>query len=190
MTSSLSREQAWELLTRYNSQSFHLKHAVILEQVMRWFAQQLGYANEADFWATVGLLHDLDYEQFPEQHCVMQQRLMREAGVDETTIRAAASHGWPRNVDIEPQHEMEKVLYAVDELTGLIGAVALMRPSKSVQDLEVKSVMKKYKTPAFAAGCSREVISCGAQMLGWELERLVGDTILAMRACEQQASPF
>lgn len=190
MRNPIPRQQAWELLTRHNSQPFHLRHAVILEGVMRYFARALGYADESDFWATVGLLHDLDFEQFPDRHCVMQQQLMREAGVDEPTIRAAASHGWPHSVDIEPLHEMEKVLYAVDELTGLIGAVALMRPSRSVQDLETKSVMKKFKTPPFAAGCSREVILRGAQMLGWELEHLIGQTILAMRGCEEDAARF
>lgn len=190
MSTSITREQAWELLTRHNRQPFHLKHAVILEGVMRYFADSLGFGDEADFWATVGLLHDLDFEEFPEQHCVMQQRLMRDAGVDERTVRAAASHGWPRNVDIPPEHPMEKVLYATDELTGLIGAVALMRPSKSVQDLEVKSVMKKFKTPAFAAGCSREIIARGAELLGWELEHLIDQTILAMRSCEEAAARF
>lgn len=186
----MNREQAWELLTQYNKEPFHLKHAVTVEGVMRYFANSLGYENEADTWALTGLLHDLDFEQYPEEHCVKQQQLMRDAGVDETVIRATASHGWPHNVDIEPQSEMEKVLYAVDELTGLIGAVALMRPSKSVSDMELKSVKKKYKTPAFAAGCSRPVIEKGAEMLGWELDKLISETILAMRSCEQEYSKF
>lgn len=186
----MTREQAWSLLTQYNKDAFHLKHAVTVEGVMRYFANELGYSDEADTWALTGLLHDLDFEQFPEEHCVKGQQLMRDAEVDEVIVRAAASHGWPRCVDIEPKSEMEKVLYAVDELTGLIGAVALMRPSKSVKDMELKSVKKKYKTPAFAAGCSRPVIEQGAQMLGWELDKLISDTILAMRTCEDEANKF
>lgn len=178
----LTREQAWELLTRYNQDAFHLKHAQIVEGVMRYFAHKLGYADEADFWATVGLLHDLDFEQFPEQHCIKSQEIMREQGLDERLIRATASHGYAITVDIKPEHTMEKVLYATDELTGLIGAVALMRPSKSVADLELKSVKKKYKSQNFAAGCSREVIERGAEMLGWTLDELITETILAMRS--------
>jgi predicted hydrolase (HD superfamily) len=186
MENTLTRAQAWDLLNQYNHDEFHLKHAQILEGVMRWFANQRGYAQEADFWAMVGLLHDLDFEMYPEQHCIRQQEIMREKGLDERLIRATASHGYLLTVDIEPQHEMEKVLYAVDELTGLIGAAALMRPSRSVMDLEVKSVMKKYKSPSFAAGCSREVIKRGADMLGWTLEDLIEQTILAMRALESE----
>jgi len=140
--------------------------------------------DEQDFWGIVGLLHDLDFEQFPDQHCIKQQEIMREHGIDEKIIHATASHGYGLTVDIKPEHTMEKVLYAVDELTGLIGAVALMRPSKSVSDLEVKSVKKKYKNANFAAGCSREVIERGAAMLGWELDELIQQTILAMRTCE------
>ena len=180
----ITREEAWDLLTEYNKEKFHLKHAVTVEGVMRYFAEKLGYAEEKEFWGVVGLLHDLDFEMFPEQHCIKEQEIMRERGIDEKIIHATASHGYALTVDIKPEHEMEKVLYAVDELTGLIGAVALMRPSKSVSDLEVKSVRKKYKTANFAAGCSREVIERGAEMLGWELDRLIGDTILAMRSCE------
>ena len=153
---------------------------------MRWFALQLEYGDEADFWALVGLLHDLDFEMHPDQHCIKCQEIMREAGLPERLIRATASHGYGITVDIEPEHEMEKVLYATDELTGLIGAVALMRPSRSVMDLEVKSVMKKFKTLAFAAGCSREVIQRGADMLGWPLEALIEKTILAMRSLEAE----
>ncbi|KAF5033844.1 hypothetical protein DSECCO2_602430 [anaerobic digester metagenome] len=186
----MTREQAWNLLTQYNKEPFHLKHAVTLEGVMRYFANRLGHADEAELWAMVGLLHDLDFEQFPKEHCVKQQQLMKEAGVDEVIIRATASHGWPHAVDIEPVSDMEKVLYATDELTGLIGAVALMRPSKSVQDMELKSVKKKFKTPAFAAGCSREVIEKGAQLLGWDLDELISQTILAMRTCEEEANNF
>ena len=179
----LTREQAWELLTEYNKDAFHQKHAETVEGVMRYFADKLGYGDEADFWALVGLLHDLDFELYPEEHCVKSQEIMRERGLNERLIRATASHAYGRLVDIQPEHEMEKVLFATDELTGLIGATALMRPSKSVDDLEVKSVKKKYKTASFAAGCSREVIAQGAEMLGWELDYLIEQTILAMRAC-------
>jgi len=180
----ISRDQAWSLLTEYNKDSFHLKHAQIVEGTMRYFAKQLGYEQEEDFWGIVGLLHDLDFEQYPDEHCIKQQEIMAEKGVDPAIIRATASHGYALTVDIEPEHQMEKVLYATDELTGLIGAVALMRPSKSVSDLEVKSVKKKYKTSNFAAGCSREVIERGVEMLGWELDYLIEQTILAMRSCE------
>lgn len=180
----LTREAAWKLLTEYNKEHFHLKHAVTVEGVMRYFAQELGYEDEVDFWGIVGLLHDLDFEQFPEQHCTKEQEIMRERGIDERLIHAAASHGYGLTVDIKPEHLMEKILYATDELTGLIGAVALMRPSKSVSDLEVKSVKKKYKNANFAAGCSRTVIEQGAKMLGWELDDLIQRTILAMRSCE------
>ena len=182
----LSREAAWELLNKYNKDAFHLKHALTVEGVMRYFAEKLGYADEIDFWGIVGLLHDLDFELYPEQHCIKEQEIMRENGIDERIIHATASHGYKLTVDIAPEHEMEKVLYAVDELTGLIGAVAIMRPSKSVQDLEVKSVKKKYKSKGFAAGCSREVIERGAEMLGWELDLLIEQTILAMRSCEDR----
>ncbi len=179
-----TRDEAWALLTRYNEGAFHLKHAVTVEGVMRWFAGELGYADEADKWGIVGLLHDLDFEKWPEEHCVREQALMAEAGVPEDIIRACASHGWGECVDIEPVHQMEKVLFAADELTGLIGAVAIMRPSKSVQDLEVKSVKKKFKDKKFAAGCSREIITKGADLLGWTLDELIEKTILAMRSCE------
>lgn len=148
---------------------------------MRYFARELGYTEDEDFWGIVGLLHDLDFEQWPEQHCIKEQELMKDAGLSEELIHATASHGWSITVDIKPEHEMEKVLYAVDELTGLIGAVVIMRPSKSVQDLEVKSVKKKYKSANFAAGCSREVIERGAELLGWTLEDLIDRTIKALR---------
>ena len=180
----MTRDAAWALLTEYNQDAFHLRHAQTVEGVMRYFARELGYGDEEDFWGIVGLLHDLDFEQFPEQHCIQEQKIMRERGVDERIIHATASHGFGITVDIRPEHEMEKVLYATDELTGLIGAVALMRPSKSVSDLELKSVKKKYKSANFAAGCSREVIQRGADMLGWELDDLISRTILAMRAVE------
>lgn len=186
MRETITRDKAWELLNKYNKEQFHLKHAVTVEGVMQYFANALGYGDEAEFWGIVGLLHDLDFEQFPEQHCIKEQEIMRENGIDERIIHAVASHGYEITVDIEPVHQMEKILYATDELTGLIGAVALMRPSKSVSDLEVKSVKKKYKNANFAAGCSRKVIERGAELLGWELDYLIEQTILAMRSCEEQ----
>ncbi len=183
----MTRDEAWALLTKYNKDRFHLQHALTVEGVMRWYANDLGYGDEADFWAMVGLLHDLDFEMWPEEHCVKAQELMREAGLDEALIHAACSHGYGlTGVDMEPTLEMEKVLFAADELTGLIGAAALMRPSKSVQDMEVKSLKKKFKSTGFAAGCSREVIQKGADMLGWPLEELMEKTIAAMRSCEAQ----
>ena len=182
----LTRENAWALLTRYNKDPFHLRHAITVEAVMDWYAQQLGYGKEAQFWSLVGLLHDLDFEQWPEEHCVKCQALMRDAGLDERIIHATASHGWGICVDIRPEHEMEKVLFAADELTGLIGAAALMRPSKSVQDMELKSLKKKFKDKKFAAGCSRNVIQNGADLLGWELDTLLERTLEAMRASEEK----
>ena len=177
-------EQAYELVCEYNEGEFHRKHARIVGDVMRWYANELGYGGEADFWQTVGILHDLDFEQWPEQHCVKEQALMREKGLDESIIHATASHGWNLTVDIKPEHEMEKVLFAADELTGLIGAAALMRPSKSTKDMELKSLKKKYKSKGFAAGCSREVIERGAGQLGWDLEKLLTMTLQAMAATE------
>ena len=153
---------------------------------MKWFAKELGYSEEAEYWGIVGLLHDIDFEQYPEEHCIKAPELLREAGVGEDIIHAVCSHGYELTVDVKPEHEMEKVLYAVDELTGLIGAAALMRPSKSVQDMEVKSVKKKYKSANFAAGCSREVIQKGADMLEWDLSELIQKTIYAMRSCEAE----
>ena len=176
--------QAWDLLCEYNQGEFHRKHGRIVGDVLRWYAQQLGYGGEADFWEAVGILHDLDFEQWPDQHCTKEQELLRQREVDERLIHAVASHGYQLTVDIAPEHEMEKVLYAVDELTGLIGAVALMRPSGSVSDMEVKSVKKKYKDKKFAAGCSREVIASGAELLGWELDKLLDLTLKAMQAEE------
>ena len=181
---SMTREQAWSLLTQYNKEAFHLRHAITVEHVMGWYAQELGYGQEREFWSLVGLLHDLDFEQWPEEHCEKSQELMRQAGVEERMIRATACHGWGIRVDIKPEHEMEKVLYAADELTGLIGAAALMRPSKSVADMELKSLRKKFKDKKFAAGCSRDVIANGAQLLGWELDRLLDMTLRAMQAEE------
>lgn len=187
---NITREEAWKLLKEYNQEHFHLKHALIVEGVMRYFARELGYGEEEEFWGIVGLLHDLDFEKYPDQHCIKVQEIMHDRGIDERIIHAVASHGYGLTVDIAPEHEMEKVLYAVDELTGLIGAVALMRPSKSVSDLELKSVKKKYKTANFAAGCSREVINRGAKMLGVELDDLIQKTILAMRSCEETYENF
>lgn len=182
MNAGISRDDAWALLKKYNSDPFHLEHGQIVEGTMRFFARSLGYEADEEFWGIVGLLHDLDFEQWPEQHCIKEQELMKEAGLSPEVIHATASHGYGLTVDIKPEHEMEKVLYTVDELTGLIGAVVIMRPSKSVQDLEVKSVLKKFKTPKFAAGCSREVIQNGADMLGWPLEDLIQKTIDALKS--------
>ena len=165
-----SREEAWELLTEFNKEEFHQKHARVVEGAMRYFARELGYGDEEEFWGIVGMLHDLDFEQYPDQHCVKSQEIMRDRGLDY----------------VKPEHEMEKVLFAVDELTGLIGAAAIMRPSKSTMDLELKSVKKKFKTPKFAAGCSREVIIQGAEMLGWTLDDLISKTILALRDVEEK----
>ena len=181
----ITREEAWELLTEYNQDEFHLQHAQTVENTMRYFARELGYGKEEDFWGIVGLLHDLDFEKYPEEHCIKSQEIMKERGIDEKIIHATASHGYAITVDIRPEHEMEKVLYAVDELTGLIGAIVLMRPSKSVQDLTLKSVKKKYKSKNFAAGCSREVIERGADMLGWTLEDLIERTIDALKTFQE-----
>ena len=186
MEKQITREEAFKLLKKYNQDRFHIQHALTVEGVMKWFAKELGYQEEEEYWGIVGLLHDIDFEQFPEQHCIKAPELLKEAGVSEDIIHAVCSHGYALTVDVKPEHEMEKVLYAVDELTGLIGAVALMRPSKSVQDMEVKSVKKKYKSSNFAAGCSREVIQRGADMLGWDLSDLIQKTIYAMRSCESE----
>jgi predicted hydrolase (HD superfamily) len=185
MNAKINRQQAWELLKQYNKDDFHLKHALTVEGVMRWFAKDLGFGEEEDFWGIAGLLHDIDFEQFPAQHCLKAPELLRTGGCSEELIHAVCSHGYELTVDIKPEHFMEKVLYAIDELTGLIWAVAIIRPSKSVMDMEVKSVKKKFKTPAFAAGCSRAVIEKGAAMLGWELDVLIEKTIMAMRSCEE-----
>ena len=181
LSANITREGALELLKKYNKDPFHLEHGEIVENTMRYFARELGYGEDEEFWGIVGLLHDLDFELWPEQHCIKERELMQEAGLSEELIHATTSHGWSITVDVKPEHEMEKVLYAVDELTGLIGAVVLMRPSKSVQDLELKSVLKKYKSPKFAAGCSREVIERGANLLGWELNDLISRTIAALK---------
>lgn len=180
----MTREEAWKLLNEYNKEEFHLKHGLTVEGVMRYFAEKQGYGDEVEFWGNVGLLHDLDFEMYPEEHCIKCQEIMKERGVDERTIRAVASHGYGLCCDIEPEHEMEKILFAVDELTGLIWAGALMRPSKSVQDMEPSSVKKKFKDKRFAAGCSRDVIKDGADRLGWDLDKLIAETLEAMKACE------
>ena len=187
---NLNREEALELLKEYNKDKFHIKHALTVEGVMNYFAEKLGYGEEKDFWGIVGLLHDLDFEMYPDEHCLKVQEIMRKKEIDEKLIHAVASHGYNLTVDIKPEHEMEKILYATDELTGLIGAAALMRPSKSVQDMELKSVKKKFKNEKFAAGCSRKVIEDGAQMLGWDLDKLIEETILAMRVDEEEINNY
>lgn len=178
----ISREEAFEFLKEYNKEPFHILHAETVEGVMRWFANELGYADEADFWATVGLLHDIDFEIYPEEHCKKCVELLEAKGIDESIIHGVCSHGFGHCSEVEPVHQMEKVLYATDELTGLIGAAALMRPSKSVQDMELKSLKKKFKDKKFAAGCSRDVIAEGAKMLGWELDELLEKTLEAMKS--------
>ena len=184
MKDCISREAALALLKQYNSEPFHLLHALTVEGVMGWYADTLGYGGDRAFWATVGLLHDIDFEQWPEQHCVKAPELLQEAGCSQEFIHAVCSHGYGICCDVEPTEEMEKVLFAADELTGLIGAAALMRPSKSVQDMELKSIKKKFKDKKFAAGCSRDVIITGAERLGWELDVLMEKTLEAMRSCE------
>lgn len=184
MTSQINREQALTLLKEYNQEPFHILHALTVEGTMRWYAKELGYGEEEDYWGIAGLLHDIDFEQYPEQHCVKAPELLRAGGVGEDMIRSICSHGYGICSDIEPEHLMEKVLYASDELTGLIGAAARMRPSKSTQDMEVSSLKKKFKDKRFAAGCSRDVIKDGAERLGWSLDELLEKTILAMRSCE------
>ncbi|MCC8126268.1 MAG: hydrolase [Clostridiales bacterium] len=186
MKEHISREDAFALLKQYNQDPFHIQHALTVEGVMKWFAKEEGYGEDEEYWGIVGLLHDIDFERYPEQHCIKAPELLREGGVREDIIHAVCSHGYGLTVDIMPEHEMEKTLFAVDELTGLIWAAALIRPSKSTQDMELKSLKKKYKSMNFAAGCSREVIEKGAQMLGIELNELLDKTLQAMRACEAQ----
>ena len=178
----MPRQQAMQLLREYNKEPFHLLHALTVEGVMRYYARELGYAEQEDFWGIAGLLHDIDFEQFPEQHCRKAPELLRQGGAGEELIHAVCSHGYGLVSEVKPEHEMEKVLFAADELTGLIGAAARMRPSGSVSDMELSSLKKKFKDKRFAAGCSRDVIRSGAEMLGWELDELIGKTILAMRA--------
>ena len=188
MTTKLTREQGLELLKKYNKEPFHILHGLTVEGTMKWFANELGYGDEADFWTMAGLLHDIDFEMYPEQHCIKAEELLREAGVEEELIHAICSHGFGIACDVKTEHEMEKVLFAVDELTGRIGAAAKMRPSRSVMDMEVSSLKKKFKDKKFAAGCSRDVIREGAENLGWTLEELMEKTILAMRSCEESVN--
>lgn len=183
-----AREQAIALLKKYNTEPFHILHALTVEGTMRWYASELGHGEDADFWATVGLLHDVDYGTYPDQHCQKAPELLREIGCSDEFIHAVCSHGYGICSDVEPEHEMEKVLFASDELTGLIGAAARMRPSKSVMDMELSSLKKKFKDKKFAAGCSRDVIKTGAERLGWELDRLLDMTISAMRSCEESVN--
>ena len=187
-TSTVSRDEALALLKSWNSEPFHILHALTVEGVMRWFARERGFADEEEFWGLAGLLHDIDFERFPEEHCRKAPELLRAGGVGEDMIHAVCSHGYGLCCDMEPTHQMEKVLFAADELTGLIGAAARMRPSKSVMDMEVSSLKKKYKDKKFAAGCSRDVINTGAERLGWTVEELMEKTILAMRSCEESVN--
>lgn len=188
--SNITRDEAFELLKKYNKDPFHIRHALTVEGVMRWYAKELGYADEEEYWAIVGLLHDIDFELYPEEHCKKAPELLKAGRVGDDMIYSVCSHGCGICVDIEPVHEMEKVLFAADELTGLIWSAALMRPSKSVMDMEVSSLKKKFKDKKFAAGCSRDIIRTGAERLGWELDRLFEQTILAMRSCESDINSF
>ena len=188
--SNITRDEAFELLKKYNKDPFHIRHALTVEGVMRWYAKELGYADEEEYWAIVGLLHDIDFELYPEEHCKKAPELLKADGAGDDMIYSVCSHGCGICVDIEPVHEMEKVLFAADELMGLIWSAALMRPSKSVMDMEVSSLKKKFKDKKFAAGCSRDIIRTGAERLGWELDRLFEQTILAMRSCESDINSF
>ena len=184
MKSNLTRQEALKLLQKYNKEPFHLLHGLTVEGVMRYFARETGNGEDEEYWGIVGLLHDIDFERYPEEHCVKAQELLREAGVSEEMVYSICSHGYGLCSDLEPRHQMEKILFACDELTGLIGAAARMRPSKSVMDMEVGSLKKKFKDKKFAAGCSRDVIRDGAERLGWDMDELFEKTILAMRSCE------
>lgn len=188
MESKITRQEALELLKKYNKEPFHIQHALTVEGVMRYFANDTGNNNDEEYWGIVGLLHDIDFELYPEEHCQKAPELLREGGVSEEMIYSICSHGYGICSDLEPKHLMEKLLFATDELTGLIGAAARMRPSKSVMDMELSSLKKKYKDKKFAAGCSRDVISTGAERLGWELDELLEKTILAMRSCEESVN--
>lgn len=188
MNNTITRKEAVDLLKKYNKEQFHILHALTVEGVMRWYAEQLGYNNETEYWGIVGLLHDIDFEMWPEEHCVKAQELLKEAKVSEEMIYSICSHGYGICADIKPNHIMEKVLFATDELTGLIGAAARMRPSKSVMDMEISSLKKKFKDKKFAAGCSRDIIKQGAEMLGWSLDELLQKTIMAMRSCEENVN--
>lgn len=189
---TITRDEAFTLLKKYNKDPFHIQHALTVEAVMKWYANELGYGEDAEYWGIVGLLHDIDFELYPEEHCLKAPEMLREAGVDEDVIHSVVSHGYGitvgcgATIDVAPKHEMEKVLFAADELTGLIWTAALMRPSKSTKDMELKSLKKKYKSKGFAAGCSREVIERGAEQLGWELQKLLTMTLQAMADCEDE----
>jgi len=186
MKTAITRQQALELLKKYNKEPFHILHSLTVEGVMRWYAGDMGYGSEEEFWGIAGLLHDVDFEQFPEEHCKKAPELLSEIGAEEELVHAICSHGYGICSDVKPEHVMEKIMFAADELTGLIGAAARMRPSKSVMDLEVSSLKKKFKDKKFAAGCSRAVITSGAENLGWTLDELFEKTILAMRSCEEK----
>ena len=190
MKSNLTREEAYTLLRKYNKEAFHIQHALTVEGVLRWFAKDLGYGEDEEYWAITGLLHDIDFELYPEEHCKKAPERLKDGGVGEDMIYSICSHGYEICCDVEPKHEMEKVLFAADELTGLIWSAALMRPSKSVMDMELKSLKKKFKDKRFAAGCSRDVIKVGAERLGWELDVLMEKTIEAMRSCEADIAAF
>ena len=189
---TITRDEAFTLLKKYNKDPFHIQHALTVEAVMKWYANELGYGEDAEYWGIVGLLHDIDFELYPEEHCLKAPEMLREAGVGEDVVHSVVSHGYGitvgcgATIDVVPEHEMEKVLFAADELTGLIWAAALMRPSKSTKDMELKSLKKKYKSKGFAAGCSREVIERGADQLGWELQKLLTMTLQAMADCEDE----
>jgi predicted hydrolase (HD superfamily) len=186
----ITRAEAFALLKKYNNDPFHIQHALTVEAVMKWFAKELGYDDEVEYWGIVGLLHDIDFELYPEEHCLKAPELLRQNGVGDDIIHSVVSHGYGITVgcgvtiDVAPEHEMEKVLFAADELTGLIWAAALMRPSKSTKDMELSSLKKKFKSKSFAAGCSREVIERGAKQLGWDLDKLLSMTLSAMAASE------
>lgn len=182
----MQRQDAVKLVQKYNKEPFHMQHAFTVEAVMRWFANELGYGAEADFWGLAGLLHDVDFEMWPEEHCKKAVELLEEAGVDEKIIHAVVSHGYGECSDVFPDHEMEKILFAMDELTGLIGAAVILRPSHSCKDMDLKSLKKKFKDKRFAAGCSRDIIQKGADQLGWELPKLMEETLEAMQACEDE----
>ena len=184
----LTRDAALELLMKYNKEPFHILHALTVEGVMRWYANELGYGEEADFWSMAGLLHDVDFEMYPEEHCIKAPELLAEVNASPELVHAICSHAYGVCCDVEPVHQMEKVMFAVDELTGLIGAAARMRPSKSVMDMELSSLKKKFKDKKFAAGCSRDVIKDGAEKLGWTLDETLDKTILAMRSCESSVA--
>lgn len=190
MTSKLTRDEAYALLRKYNKEPFHIQHALTVEGVLRWYAKELGYEEEEEYWAITGLLHDIDFELYPEEHCIKAPELLKDGGVGDDMIYSICSHGYGICSEQEPKHEMEKVLFAADELTGLIWSAALMRPSKSCMDMELKSLKKKFKDKKFAAGCSRDVIRTGAERLGWELDELMEKTLQAMRSCEAEVAQF